>query len=88
MNFMSERTINTKELRASLPEIVRRVGRGERFTVLYRSRPAFRLIPIGASVVDPSRLADDPLYQAEAIGHSTDGLGSEDHDRLLYGQRE
>lgn len=36
-----DKTINAKELRASLPRIVERVRRGERFTVLYRSRPAF-----------------------------------------------
>jgi prevent-host-death family protein len=82
-----ERTINVKELRAQLPEIVRRVGRGERFTVLYRSRPAFRLVPIGANETERGPLADEPLYQAAAVGSSTDGLTARDHDAILYGTR-
>ncbi len=82
-----ERTINAKELRASLPRIVERVRRGERFTVIYRSRPAFRLVPAGE--IDASyelALADDPLYRARAVGTSTDGLRSSDHDAVLYGK--
>ena len=41
-----ETIINTKELRTTLPKIVDSVRRGEQFTVLYRSRPAFRIVPI------------------------------------------
>ncbi len=49
-----DQTINAKELRARLPEPVRRVRRGERFTVLYRSRPAFRIVPVqGARTTSP-----------------------------------
>ena len=83
-----ERTINAKELRASLPETVRRVRRGERFTVLYRSRPAFRIVPIeqGSGEAMPP-LSEDPIYRAKAVGRSADGLASRDHDRLLYGAR-
>lgn len=83
-----DRTINAKQLRASLPETVRRVRRGERFTVLYRSRPAFRIVPVeeglGAAAVP---LAEDPVYRAPAVGRSSDGLSSRDHDRVLYGAR-
>ena len=39
-------TINAKQLRASLPEVVEKVRRGARFTVLYRSRPAFQVVPV------------------------------------------
>ncbi len=83
-----ERVINVKDLRASLPEVVRRVRRGERLTVLYRSRPAFRIVP----VTEPSEgtfaaLEDDPLYRADAVGASTDGASSADHDDILYGRR-
>lgn len=83
-----ERTINAKELRASLPETVRRVRRGERFTVLYRSRPAFRIVPIeqGLGEAMPP-LSEDPMYQAGGVGRSADGLASRNHDRILYGVR-
>lgn len=80
-----DRTINAKELRASLPKIVARVRRGERFVVLYRSRPAFRIVPATDEALARVSLADDPLYRAPAVGGSTDGLTSQDHDRLLYG---
>jgi antitoxin (DNA-binding transcriptional repressor) of toxin-antitoxin stability system len=80
------RVINAKQLRAELPDIARRAQRGERFTVLYRSRPAFQIVPIeqGESL-DRVPLSSDPLYQAPAVGRSTDGLTSHDHDRILYG---
>jgi prevent-host-death family protein len=80
------RTINAKQLRAELSEIARRAQRGERFTVLYRSRPAFQIVPIdeGGSL-DRVPLTSDPLYQAPPVGRSTDGLTSRDHDQILYG---
>jgi hypothetical protein len=37
--------INAKRLRATLPDVVERVRKGTRFTVIYRSRPAFQLAP-------------------------------------------
>jgi prevent-host-death family protein len=80
------RTINAKELRASLPRIVARVRRGERFIVLYRSRPALRIIPVEDMGLPEAALEDDPLYRAKPVGASSDGLTSEDHDRLLYGR--
>jgi prevent-host-death family protein len=83
-----DRTINAKELRATLPDIVRRVRRGERFTVLYRSRPAFRVVPVGdRREGDATPLADEPLYRAAAVGRSRDGLSARDHDAVLYGGR-
>ncbi len=83
------RTISAKQLREQLPRIVQRVQEGERFTVLYRSRPAFQLLPIGeeASETLPP-LKEDPLFRAKALGASSDGLTSRDHDQLLYGQRK
>jgi antitoxin (DNA-binding transcriptional repressor) of toxin-antitoxin stability system len=76
--------INAKELRASLPEVVEKVRRGARFTVLYRSRPAFQLVPIDASAGALGDLKDDPLYQAKPLGRSTDGRRAADHDSILY----
>ncbi len=81
-----ERTINAKELRASLPETVARVRRGERFTVLYRSRPAFRIVPVeddAGGKLPP--LEQDPLYRAPALFRSGDGRLAVDHDEILYG---
>ena len=31
-------------------------------------------------------LSDDPIYRATAIGRSSDGLTSVDHDLILYGK--
>ena len=80
-----KRVINTKELRATLPKIVESVRRGEQFTVLYRSRPAFRIVPIDEADQLTTPLEKDPLYQAGALGESSDGLNSKDHDAVLYG---
>ena len=78
-------TINTKELRASLSKIVEGVKRGERFTVLYRSRPAFRIVPVDDADRVTYPLEKDPLYRAGAVGESKDGLSAADHDAMLYG---
>jgi prevent-host-death family protein len=79
-----KRIINVKELRASLPEIVKRVQNGDQYTVLYRSRPAFRIIPLSDEEEIRLPLSDDPLYQAGAVGESIDGLTGEDHDSVIY----
>lgn len=79
--------INVKELRASFPEIVRRVRQGDRFTVLYRSKPAFRIVPVEAEEEITVPLAKDPLYRAPAVGASSDGLTARDHDIVLYGRK-
>jgi antitoxin (DNA-binding transcriptional repressor) of toxin-antitoxin stability system len=77
-------TINAKQLRASLPDVVKKVRRGARFTVLYRSRPAFQVIPVDAASDAVSDLKKDPLYHAQPVGRSTDGRRAADHDALLY----
>jgi prevent-host-death family protein len=77
-------SINAKQLRRSLPDVVKRVQRGTRFTVIYRSRPAFQIIPVDDMEHAPSELKQDSLYQARAVGRSTDGLTSKDHDKVLY----
>jgi len=80
-------TINAKELRASFPDVVRRVRRGEKFTVLYRSRPAFRIVPVSGEDLAGLVAEEDSLYGAPAVGRSTDGQASRDHDRVLYGKK-
>lgn len=76
--------INAKELRKTLPAVVAKVRRGARFTVLYRSRPAFQVIPVDAASEPSDDLQDDPLYRARPVGRSTDGRSAADHDLLLY----
>jgi len=78
--------INAKRLRASLPDVVERVRRGTRFTVIYRSRPAFQIVPVNDADRAPAALADDPLYRAKAVGRSRDGRTAADHDVVLYRQ--
>ena len=83
-----DQIINAKELRASLRGMVRRVRRGERFTVLYRSRPAFRIVPVQASAGKTAvPLDEDPVYRAPAVGRSVNGRASRDHDQILYDTR-
>ena len=77
-------TINAKRLRASLPEVVARVRRGAQFTVLYRSRPAFRIVPIDVAAVPRSKLTDESLYRAGPVGRSRDRRRAADHDAVLY----
>ena len=80
-------TISAKELRAALPEVVERVRRGARFTVVYRSRPAFQIIPVDATEAPTLPLENDSLYRARPVGRSKDRQAGADHDLTLYGQR-
>lgn len=79
-------TINAKTLRASLPRVVARVRKGARYTVLYRSRPAFLIVPIDTAATPERPAAEDALYKAKAVGASSDGRTSADHDAALYGR--
>lgn len=77
--------ITAKELRASLPKVVERVRRGARYTVVYRSRPAFQLLPVEESLAPAGEVTSDPLYQAAPVGRAKDGHAAAEHDRVLYG---
>lgn len=79
-------SINAKRLRGSLPDVVERVRKGTRFTVIYRSRPAFQIVPVNEAEQPGVELTDDPLYGAAAVGRSRDGRTAADHDRELYGR--
>lgn len=76
--------INAKQLRASLQDVVRRVRKGAKFTVIYRSRPAFQIVPIDDTGEVAGTLADDALYRAPALGRSNDRFAAADHDEVLY----
>ena len=77
-------TINAKELRASLPKLVERVRKGARFVVIYRSRPAFEIVPVDESEAPRAPLDGDPLYRAAPVGRSTDARTAAEHDAVLY----
>jgi len=80
------KTINAKQLRASLPEIVEQVRRGQEFLVVYRSRPAFRLVPTRPGSALPP-LEEDPIFEAGAIGSTRERTRNEDIDDVVYGAR-
>ena len=79
-------SINAKRLRASLPEVVRNVRKGGRYTVIYRSQPAFQIVPVDHADATVTPLEDESLFRAPAVGRSDDGHDAADHDRLLYGR--
>ena len=71
--------INTKELRQRLPEVVEQVGRGVRFTVLYRSRPAFDIVP-----AETATLVREPAAAATAyVAGPGSGTGVVDKLRAM-----
>ena len=78
--------INAKELRRRLPQVVEGVRKGARLTVVYRSRPALQIVPVHEHGMEDTALEDDSLYQAIAVGRSTDKLTTADHDAVLYGK--
>jgi antitoxin (DNA-binding transcriptional repressor) of toxin-antitoxin stability system len=43
---MEAQSISTKELRQNLPQVRRGLARGQRYTVIYRSKPIARLEPM------------------------------------------
>lgn len=75
-------TITMLEIRRDTRGLLRKLARGECFTVTYRNRPVGELRPIPQRS-DPS--PDDPAYQlgkqAEDLGG---GLDARTADRLLY----
>ena len=80
-------SINAKRLRASLPDVVERVRKGTRFTVIYRSRPAFQIVPVDQGEHPHEALDSDPLYGAKPVGRSSDRQTAADHDAVLYAKR-
>ena len=77
-------SISAERLRSSLRNIVKRVRKGTRFTVIYKNRPAFQLVPVDDTIERSVDLADDPLYRAQSVGRSTDGQTTADHNFSLY----
>ncbi len=78
------RVITATQLRASLLDVLRRVRRGERIAVMYRGRPAFRIVPLEGVRACDAPLETDSLFRAAAVGRSREGPASAEHDALLY----
>ena len=76
--------LNAKQLRERLKEVIEKMRRGEKLTVLYRSRPAFDIVPIGTPSVEIVHLESDSLYRAGPVGSSGSGDAAVKHDDLLY----
>ena len=72
--------INAKQLRASLPAVVERVRKGTRFTVIYRSRPAFQIVPVNQTEHVSGELPADPLYRAGSVRRSRRGRRAAEPD--------
>ena len=79
------RIINSTRLRDSMPSLIAGVRKGARYTVLYRGRPAFQIVPVSARAAFLCALENDPLYPAHALGRSKDGKAAEDYDEIIYG---
>jgi prevent-host-death family protein len=82
-----QKVINAKTLRSQLAKILKRVQKGERYTIIYRSRPVCEVVPLGSGELDLLDLDEEPLYGAKAVGRSSDGKTAADHDEFLYGRR-
>ena len=67
-----------------MPKVVEQVRKGGRFTVIYRSRPAFRIVPVDDAPEAATPLDQDPLFRAEPVGRSVDGASADQHDAALY----
>ena len=76
--------LSAKRLREQLRDVVEKVRHGKRFTVLYRSRPAFDIVPVGSPPVESVPLESDPLYRAAPVGWCESGDAATRHDELLY----
>ena len=77
--------INLMYLLATLPDVVTRVRKGARFTVIYGGRPAFRIVPMDGVAAPRTDWIRDALYQARPVGRSRVAPTSVDHDVAVYG---
>lgn len=76
--------ISAKQLRERLQDVVEKVRHGGRFTVLYRSRPAFDIVPVNNPTMESVPLELDSLYRALPVGTSESGDAAAQHDEVLY----
>jgi len=79
------KSLTMLEFRKNAESILRRVGKGERFLLSHRGRPAARLEPISRPQT-PS--ADDPFLTIgrRALPSPKGNTSHTDIDRILYGR--
>ncbi|MGO8674771.1 MAG: type II toxin-antitoxin system Phd/YefM family antitoxin [Limisphaerales bacterium] len=80
------KTVTMLEFRKNAEGILRRVGRGERFVLSHRGRPAARLEPVAAP--GPSDPANDPFLTIgrRAAPSPKSKTTHADIDHILYGR--
>jgi len=78
------KAITMMELKQNAADIIRQIGRGRRFILKYRGKPAVRLEPIHAArAKKPGR---DSFYSlAELATRNGKSLSNEAMDRIIYG---
>jgi antitoxin (DNA-binding transcriptional repressor) of toxin-antitoxin stability system len=76
--------ITAKRLQALLPRVVARLKRGVHFTVVYRGRTVFHIVPVDTTGRSPIDFANDAPYRAPAVGRSRDGRTAAEHDTVLH----
>jgi prevent-host-death family protein len=73
--------IGAYEAKTKLPELLRQVQKGNRFTITHRGKPVAELVPSGATVsIDRRKAADDML--------NFKGVGGIDPDEVAAWIRE
>ena len=76
------KTITLREFRRAAKDILRRIGRGERFILSHGGRPAARLEP----VTRPDRKAEDPFFTigSRAVPSPKGKTNHKNLDLILY----
>lgn len=50
-----EQPLSVKELRYAFPAVIDRLGKGEQFVLIHRSKPIGRLLPYSSSLPTPAK---------------------------------
>ncbi|MGH7238233.1 MAG: type II toxin-antitoxin system Phd/YefM family antitoxin [Candidatus Saccharimonadales bacterium] len=70
----TENFVSLKELRAQFPKYIERLGKGQSFTVLKRSKPIFQLTPVAdegewATIADFTTINSGGVPANELLKH-------------------
>lgn len=77
-------TISSGQLKSNFGQIIGQIKKGNKFTVSYRKRPAFEILPLARQEQCIADLKSDPLYHSGPLGRSSTGDASLKHDQVLY----
>jgi antitoxin (DNA-binding transcriptional repressor) of toxin-antitoxin stability system len=76
------RTVSLLEFRKNSKKILELARRGERMIMTYRSKPVFRIEPIGPKVLDEN----DTFYTIDRLAQPKGGhLDNKQMDKIVYG---